>query len=90
MFGHWFYQYAPGVHCISSSNDCQKALEAILEGNSAPTKHDMRIFLKAMEMSGAEAVVCTTKQKDSRYTNNEQANIMGEYIHKHLQSYVNA
>lgn len=49
MFGHRFYQYAPGVYPIRSSEDCKRAVQEIFEEKCRPTLRDMRMFLKAVE-----------------------------------------
>ena len=49
MFGHRFYQYAPGVYPIQTEEDCSNAIESIFKKEEKPTLRDMRIFLKAME-----------------------------------------
>lgn len=49
MFGHDFYQFAPGVFMIRSLEDCKKALHSILEEGKKPTLSEMRLFLKALE-----------------------------------------
>jgi hypothetical protein len=49
MFGHRFYQYAPGVHRIRTTEDCKNALQSIFEKEETPQLRDLRIFLKAVE-----------------------------------------
>src|SRR3989344_534385 len=49
MFGHHFYQYAPGVFPLHTAEDCKKALEPIFGGGGKPTLKEVRIFMKAVE-----------------------------------------
>jgi len=49
MFGHTFYQYAPGVFSIHSLQDCRDALNKIIKDNVKPSLYEMQVFLKAME-----------------------------------------
>ena len=49
MFGHHFYQYAPGVFPVHTAEDCKKALETIFGGGGKPTLKEVRIFMKAVE-----------------------------------------
>jgi hypothetical protein len=49
MFGHDYYQYAPGVFRIHSADDCRSAVAAILRNEAAPRLRDLRIYLRAME-----------------------------------------
>lgn len=48
LFGHCYYQYAPGVFRVSSAAECQNAMQSIQSG-AVPILDDMRVFLKAME-----------------------------------------
>lgn len=49
MFGHRFYQYAPGVHPIHTTDDCKKAVDAIFTKGETPKPRDLRLFMKAMD-----------------------------------------
>lgn len=49
MFGHRFFQHAPGVFHIHTVEDCRKALKSIYEDGVRPDLPSLRIFLKALE-----------------------------------------
>jgi hypothetical protein len=49
MFGHRFYQDAPGVFPIHSNKDCHDAMHAIFVDHQKPELGAVRLFLKAME-----------------------------------------
>lgn len=49
LFGHTFFQYAPGVFPIRTNQDCAEALRLIVDGQGLPTHRDLKIFLKALE-----------------------------------------
>lgn len=49
MFGHRFYQDAPGVFPIHSNQDCHDAMHAIFVDHKKPELRAVRLFLKAME-----------------------------------------
>ncbi|APB34218.1 hypothetical protein GlitD10_1892 [Gloeomargarita lithophora Alchichica-D10] len=49
MFGHYVYQYAPGVLQISTLEDCQKAIHKIIYENFKPDPHQLKLFLKALD-----------------------------------------
>ncbi|MFA6082408.1 MAG: hypothetical protein WC773_03285 [Patescibacteria group bacterium] len=51
MFGHDFYQYAPGVFPIKTNADCAKAMTQIFTGQYKYDENNLRIFLKAVEMT---------------------------------------
>ncbi|AKM82206.1 TPA: hypothetical protein DD449_03820 [Candidatus Berkelbacteria bacterium] len=48
MFGHDFYQYAPGVFSIRTKSDLENAVKQINKGSTFKPK-DFKIFLKAMD-----------------------------------------
>lgn len=48
MFGHFLYQYAPGVFTVRTAEDCKLAVRAALEGPPI-TERGVRLFLKALE-----------------------------------------
>ncbi len=49
LFGHRFYQHAPGVYRIHSNEDCKRAVQEIFTEKKKPTLRDIRIFLKAID-----------------------------------------
>lgn len=49
MFGHRFYQYAPGVHHIHSTEDCRKAIESVFIKKETFDLREIRMFLKAIQ-----------------------------------------
>ncbi|MBI3543651.1 MAG: hypothetical protein HY075_10300 [Deltaproteobacteria bacterium] len=56
LFGHCYYQYAPGVHRISSTADCREAIGQVQRG-AHPTRDELRLFLRAMQDECLRAVV---------------------------------
>ncbi|MBU0766654.1 hypothetical protein KKF55_02635 [Patescibacteria group bacterium] len=84
LFGHKYFQYAPGVYRIRSEEDCKRAVQKIFHDKESHTLRDMRIFLKAMEETTGESffrtsTVCKPIPKE------ERAWKMGEYIGKIIQ-----
>jgi len=57
MFGHWSYQYAPGVFPIHSVEDCKKAVDIIIKGEGKPILRDLRIFFKALADVAIQGVI---------------------------------
>ncbi|MFA6039771.1 MAG: hypothetical protein WCV62_02370 [Candidatus Peribacteraceae bacterium] len=57
LFGHRFFQYAPGVFPIHTSEDCAKAIDAVFRDGAAPTLIQARLFLKAMEETSIHGVI---------------------------------
>ncbi len=89
VFGHQFFQYAPGVFRIRSSEDCAQAFRVIMEKKRVHTVRDMRIFLKAIEETTkpyAGAPPCPHMP----LTKDEKAIGMGKVIAKHLKPFFQA
>lgn len=83
MFGHRFYQYAPGVYRIHSNADCTTALTNIMKGEK-PSERDARLFLKAIEETGTPYVGGPANSHEQR-TKEEKAKTMGTKIRERLQ-----
>lgn len=49
LFGHCYYQYAPGVYRIHTIDDCRAAVHAVFAEGCSPTLLQCRLFMKAME-----------------------------------------
>lgn len=87
MFGHFFYQYGPGVQHITSLADCQKAVATVLSQKTSHDVRDIRLFLKAID----ETTTPFVRDPDSpveHYTQEEKAQLMGAYIAKHLHALI--
>lgn len=56
LFGHCYYQYAPGVFRIHTVDDCRAAVRGIFEEGRKPTLLQCRLFLKAMEETRVHGV----------------------------------
>lgn len=48
LFGHNFFQYAPGVFMIKSNDDCVKAIESIINSRYLIDKNDLKLFIQAV------------------------------------------
>jgi len=57
LFGHTFYQYAPGVFSIRTRKDCADAMEAIFRRKVTPDPAQVRLFVQAMEETCVPASV---------------------------------
>ncbi|MCF7844239.1 MAG: hypothetical protein K9M03_00225 [Kiritimatiellales bacterium] len=84
MFGHRFYQYAPGVHMIRTVRDCEQAMEKILKKKERPSLRDMRLFLRAVQETGTyyEDVISGPNEKAIR---KDRAEILGDKIAQAIQ-----
>ncbi|MDD3896375.1 MAG: hypothetical protein PHU04_00810 [Candidatus Peribacteraceae bacterium] len=86
MFGHRFFQYAPGVHRVSTNEDCKKAVQSIVENGETPTLRDMRLFLRAIENCTQPYVGGPTGSHEE-HTQEEKAVIMGKTMREKIQPY---
>ncbi len=62
IFGHPFYGLCKGVYQVKSKEDCEKALNRILAGQSKPRLADTFLFLQALEQSTIEANLSDLRQ----------------------------
>jgi hypothetical protein len=70
-FGHSYYQYAPGVYKINSSNDVKLAIKKIKNG-TVITDTDIKQFLKAMELVSIDAWVLDFLKKPMTTLSNKE------------------
>ncbi len=54
VFGAVFYQYIKGAFRINTIEDCQYALDQIINQKIKPTLKDIKVFLKALELTSIE------------------------------------
>ncbi|MBM3231398.1 hypothetical protein FJZ28_03670 [Candidatus Peregrinibacteria bacterium] len=80
MFGHKYFQYAPGVHRIRSRQDCERAVESIFIKKERHTLREMRLFLKALEETSCLTYKSPNNTVRGEETRPQRAKIMGEYI----------
>lgn len=73
LFGHCYYQYAPGVHRIHTLEDCRAAVHAVFSEGQAPTLLQCRLFMKAMEETCVHGVTDPFCYKVSLLSEEENA-----------------
>lgn len=87
MFGHRFYQFAPGIFRVETIEQCAAALQSIMNGCTVASLHQVKLFVKAMEEEtstypgGPKSVHCNE-------TEEQRARKLGRYIHTHIKSLV--
>jgi len=72
MFGHHVYQYAPGVHPISSNADCEQAVSKVFDRGETPSLEDLRLFLLAFEQTATDADAVAYRIAVSPYSQESQ------------------
>ncbi|MFH0851961.1 MAG: hypothetical protein V1876_04405, partial [Candidatus Peregrinibacteria bacterium] len=85
MFGHFFFQYGPGVYPIRTSEDCKHAIEQIMERKESHSIRDIRLFLKAVDEC-ATPYPGLVKSPFEEYTKEQKADLVGAMIERKIRS----
>lgn len=85
MFGHRFYQDAPGVFHIHSTEDCRRAVKAIFVDGVKPTLPELRCFLKAIEEITIPAAVNPVDGGESQHPWEELVKIVGGALRESMK-----
>lgn len=80
MFGHHFYQYAPGVFVIRTQEDCQKAIDSIVPGKAGPSAEQMRWFLQALDDVCVQGAHTDFMQRKSLISDEENIQNVSEFL----------
>lgn len=83
MFGHLYFQYAPGVFPVQNQEECAAAIQTILEKRTVHTLRDMRVFLKAIEESACP-YAGAPEDPHVPLSRIQKAELMGEAIAERL------
>lgn len=86
LFGHRFYEYAPGVFPVRRVEDCERAVRAIFEDGAAPDLLHLRIFLKAMEEVGIRGLLNVWHLKVTKLSEDDHVKGNTEAILKELRT----
>ena len=86
LFGHRFYQSAPGTHSIHTTKDCQQAVEAIFAKQQKPVLRDIKLFLKAYGDTFIEGYFNPFYEKASSLTPEENIRNVGDYLAEKLRT----
>ena len=85
MFGHHFYEHAPGVHQVQTYEQCKKAVDAIMDGSANPSLKDVRIFMRATQETSAQGAMTDAHQGISQISAEENIENIGVFIEKAVQ-----
>jgi len=85
LFGHRFFQFAPGIHRIRTTKDCMQAIEKIFNEHAAPAPHDLRIFLKAVEECSVPYLGEPYSPRET-LTQQEKAQLIGQKISEKIRA----
>jgi len=88
LFGHCYYQYAPGAYRIHSTEDCARAVREVFTEGRSPTLLHCRLYLKAMEETCIHGVTDTYCYRVTRLTEQENAANCSAAILKELRDIV--
>ena len=90
MFGHWFYQYAPGVYSIRTVEDCERAIREIFTGKTVMNDRLLRLFLKALESVLVPGVVDPYLFQSSRVSEEITVDAVSRVLAEKLRKYIPA
>jgi capsule polysaccharide export protein KpsC/LpsZ len=88
VFGYSYYQYAPGVHRVTSKEECALALRKIISGER-PSRDEMRKFLYAVQLETfrgfieprfSEVLGMSTEQNSHNLTSQLACRIREEHL----------
>ncbi len=84
MFGHQYFQYAPGVFRVHTREDCAGAVRMILEKKKTHTAREMKLFVKAIQDCSCP-YAGSPEDPHISLTKDEKAVLMGEAIAARLK-----
>ncbi len=95
MFGHFLWQYAPGVHQVRTLEDCKRVLQGIAQNPCQHTEHDARVFMKALEETatpypGSRRSPVHTKYEEQKEREAEKAVLVGALLRRHTDAVMGA
>jgi capsule polysaccharide export protein KpsC/LpsZ len=88
LFGHRFYQYAPGVFPIHSTADCMKAVTEIFERGAKPDVRLTKLFIKAYDDMQVRGYLGRLLQEASNITVDENVENTGSFIQNRISALV--
>jgi len=88
LFGHRYFQYAPGIFQIHSTEDCRKALSLILEEGVSPTKEEMSLYMNALAKCSVHGYSDLRRKGGSKLSEDENAKSVGSILSDHINKLV--
>lgn len=89
MFGHRFYQYAPGVFPIHTKDDAKQAMHAIFVEGVTPDLFQVRLFLKALQETSVHASITDWHQwQASNLSLEDHTKAIADAVITHLPSII--
>ncbi|MDD5041839.1 MAG: hypothetical protein PHX87_00590 [Candidatus Peribacteraceae bacterium] len=86
MFGHFFFQYGPGVYNIRTSEDCKCAIEEIMQQKEPRSVHDIRLFLKAIDECATPYPSKAPDAEEEKFSDEEKAEFVGAMLERKIRS----
>ena len=77
LFGHLYFQYAPGVFRVHSVEDCRAALSSILDEGSKPEVEDLKLFMMALAKCLVNGYADLRRQSASKLSGEENVESLG-------------
>ncbi len=86
LYGRVYYQYMKGIFLVRTVDDCKKAIIQILNNNVKPTKKNIKLFLKALEINSIRGYLNKTFKDVSKITEEENVKNISQAIIKKIHS----
>tara|TARA_R110002096_G_scaffold408667_1_gene607882 strand:- start:1246 stop:2652 length:1407 start_codon:yes stop_codon:yes gene_type:complete len=84
VFGHNFYQYAPGVSLIKTKEDAQKAINDIIDETFVYDENKLKLFMQAVEDTAIKGHIDLLYKQVSKITTEESVINISYYINKFI------
>lgn len=84
VFGHNFYEYAPGVSLITTKEDAKEAINKIVKQPFVYDENKLKLFLQAVEDTAIKGHIDLTYKQVSECTTEESVINISSYIHEFI------
>ena len=88
LFGHRYFQDAPGVFQIRSTEDCHSALKSILEGGAAPNKEDLLLYLSKLSECAVYGYTDLRRESGSHLSHENNTESVGAVLEREIRARV--
>lgn len=87
MYGYYLYQYAPGVFRIKNNQDCENAINKIVNNEVKLDINNMKYYLKAVEISSVEAAINPEDIEYLKISNEDNIELMTNAFINFIRTY---
>jgi capsule polysaccharide modification protein KpsS len=84
VFGHNFYEYAPGVSLITTKEDAKESINNIINKTFIYDENKLKLFLQAVEDTAIKGHIDLLYKQVSQCTTEESVINISRYIHEFI------